>query len=133
MYNDKISVNYLKKQYGVTEKQFFSGDFSCCLYSLFHNMERYGYNSGIYGWNYDIFKIDDYYFVTGYRYPSISQHLDYNKLKNLDKRFKKQQETLNIKFYDKKIIKNSYTYKRLFDNLIEKQKQYFIKHLSKLF
>lgn len=132
MYNDKISVNYLKKNYGVSSKQIFCGDVSCYLNSLFRNIERLGYNCGIYGWNYDIFKIKDYYIVTGYRYPEIKQYLSYEKLKELDNRFKKQQETLNNKFYRDKKIKNSYTYNRLFNNLIEKQKEYFIKKLPKL-
>lgn len=130
MYNDKVSVNYLK-QNGVKEEQIFSGDVSCCLNSLFGKIERYGYNCGVYGWNYDVFKIRDFYFVTGYRYPNIKQNLNYEKLKKLDKIFSKQQETLNKKFYEEKKIKHDYTYRRKFEELIEKQKDYFIKNLSK--
>lgn len=131
MYNDKISVNYLKKS-GVSSKQIFSGDFKSSLYYLFTNIERLGYNCGIYGWNYDVYKINDFYFVEGYRYPNIENYIHYTELKKLNERFRKQQETLYNRFFVDKKIKNDYTYRRLYENLIEKQKQYFLKKLPKI-
>lgn len=130
MYNDKISINYLKQK-GVKNSQFFSGDFSCCLHDLFKHIERLGYNCGVYGWNYDVFEIGDFYFVSGYRYPNINNHLDYFKLRKLNERFKKQQEKLSDKLYNKK-IKRQDTYQRQLNKLIQKQKDYFIKKLEKL-
>lgn len=130
-YNDKISVNELKKIWKVKDNQFYSGDLSCCLHSIFKSSDRIGYNCGIYGWNYDIYKIGDLYFVDGYRYPHINKHLDYFKMRKLNERFKKQQDKLRDKLYEKKIKKQD-TYQKQYEKLIEKQKKYFIKKLDNL-
>jgi len=131
MYNDKISVNELKKEWNVKESQIYSGDLKCCLNSIFGNIERIGYNCGVYGWNYDVYEINNLYFVDGYRYPNIKKHLDYFKMKKLNERFKKQQQRLSDKLYNHK-IKKSETFRRLLDKLVERQKAYFIKKLDVL-
>lgn len=131
MYNDKISINELKKEWNVKESQIYSGELRCCLYDLFRHIERIGYNCGVYGWNYDVFKVGGLYFVDGYRYPNIKKHLDYFKLRKLNERFKKQQQRLSDKLYNHK-IKKSETFRRLLDKLVERQKEYFIKKLDVL-
>ena len=39
----------------------------CSLYHLLRFQERIGYTAGTYGWNYDVYKIDDVIITTGYR------------------------------------------------------------------
>lgn len=39
----------------------------CSLYHLLRFQERVGYTAGTYGWNYDVYKIDDVIITTGYR------------------------------------------------------------------
>lgn len=39
----------------------------CAAYYLTRGLERLGYNSGVYGWNYDAFDLGGVILVTGYR------------------------------------------------------------------
>lgn len=39
----------------------------CSLQNLLKYEERLGYNQGIYGWNWDAYKLDDFVITTGYR------------------------------------------------------------------
>lgn len=49
--------------------------------NLLTNVERFGYNAGIYGWNWSAYKIHDCVIVTGYRnfphgeeVPNLAEH-----------------------------------------------------------
>ena len=39
----------------------------CALQELFYYEQPIAYNCGVYGWNYDVYKIYDVYITTGYR------------------------------------------------------------------
>jgi hypothetical protein len=39
----------------------------CALYPLFESREAVGYNSGVYGWNYDLYDIGGIAITSGYR------------------------------------------------------------------
>ena len=42
----------------------------CDLQHLLSGVDPSGYNSGVYGWNYDVYVIDNICILTGYRTPS---------------------------------------------------------------
>lgn len=48
----------------------------CDLQHLLHFTSPIAYASGVYGWNYDVYKIDDIYITTGYR-SMVGQSIDY--------------------------------------------------------
>lgn len=39
----------------------------CSLENLLRYEDRLGYNQGVYGWNWDAYKLDDFVIITGYR------------------------------------------------------------------
>ena len=56
-----ITRRYLKVQRHVVKIPY------CDAYYLLSSAEPWGYNRGVYGWNYDVYEFGDVYIVTGYR------------------------------------------------------------------
>lgn len=55
----------------------------CNLQHLLHFTSPIAYASGVYGWNYDVYKIDDVYITTGYR-SMVGQPIDYKLIEKYD-------------------------------------------------
>lgn len=70
-------------------------------------LKKLGYNSGIYGWNYDVYEYNTSVLLVGYRVPSYARYLKSgdvnnfviqlleNKLKNLDHEKEYLKENIN--------------------------------------
>ena len=72
--------------------------------NLFGNDYKVGYNSGVYGWNYDLYRIHGVDIVTGYRVPFAecsNQELK-KRLITLDNKLK------NMKFGEYKNLKKEF-------------------------
>lgn len=51
---------------GIPSNYLFSCGF-CSMQNLLYYENPIAYTCGVYGWNFDVFKIDNYYITTGYR------------------------------------------------------------------
>lgn len=62
----------------------------CDLQFLLSRIEPLYYHAGVYGWDYDVYIIDDVAIFTGYRYPSSGiKHIPYEITEKYDKQAKK--------------------------------------------
>ena len=62
----------------------------CDLQFLLSRIEPLYYHAGVYGWDYDVYIIDDVAIFTGYRYPSSGiKHIPYEVAEKYDKYAKK--------------------------------------------
>ena len=131
MYNDRISVNSIKNNGIVVYIHSY-------LNNLLNSSDRYGYNSGYLGWNYDIYKINNtlntynktnLYIVNGNRSPETKYSIDYKTIKILDDRFYKQNEILHNKLLDKKI--GYKRYRTLLEQLKNRQYDYLYNYIMK--
>lgn len=96
-------------------RSFFEGEkVFCCgyceLYFLLKRFDRIGYNSGIYGWNYDTFRffVNDktYYLTTGYR-NTIGKKIPYELTKAANTAAEKIACDYNLSFEEQnKLINN---------------------------
>lgn len=62
----KVTSKQLKSEYPANKIICLS---YCCLQNIISAscIQPFGYNSGVYGWNYDCYAIDDCLIITGYR------------------------------------------------------------------
>ena len=73
---------------------------------------KVGYNSGIYGWNFDVYKYEQNVLLVGYRVPSYAIYIDPKEL-----------EQLAIKRLEEKIESMDYTRERLIYELANLKEQ----------
>lgn len=93
MEKTKTTAKAIKERY----KKCYSTGY-CQLQFLLSRIEPLYYHSGVYGWDYDVYIIDDVAIFTGYRYPSSGiKHIPYEVAEKYDK-------------YAKKIIDANYDY-----------------------
>lgn len=90
----KVTRNELRKDYkNIIELGY------CDLYWSLREYKKLGYNSGVYGWNYDVYMIDyDTIIVTGYR-PFGNIKPEYNIIKKynkLDRELKTSKERIEL-------------------------------------
>lgn len=60
----------------------------CAAQALLRYQDRIGYNSGVYGWNYDVYAVDGVAICTGYR-SMPGGRVDYELLKKYEKKAEK--------------------------------------------
>lgn len=93
MEKTKTTAKAIKESY----KKCYSAGY-CDLQFLLSCTEPLYYHAGVYGWDYDVYIIDDVAIFTGYRYPSSGiKHIPYEVAEKYDK-------------YAKKIIDANYDY-----------------------
>ncbi len=65
---------------------------------------KVGYNSGVYGWNYDLYRVNGVNVITGYRVPyyKYSNNELKNKLIKLENKIRKEEKNLTFSEYEKK-------------------------------
>jgi hypothetical protein len=82
----KTTAKAIKEHY----KKCYSAGY-CELQFLLSRIEPLYYHAGVYGWDYDVYIIDDVAIFTGYRYPSRSgiKHIPYKIAEKYDKYAKK--------------------------------------------
>lgn len=74
--------------------------------SMFGHDYKIGYNSGIYGWNYDLYRINDIDIVTGYNVPYtsyINKELK-SKLVALENKIRKNHDFTKHDVYQKEFF-----------------------------
>ena len=66
---------------------------------------KIGYNAGVYGWNYDLYRINGVDIVTGYNVPYYkhSNKDIKNKLIELENKIRKEERSLTFLEYEKKL------------------------------
>lgn len=66
---------------------------------------KVGYNSGVYGWNYDLYRVNGVDIVTGYDtpYKEYSNNVIKNKLIELENKIKKEERNLTFSEYEKSV------------------------------
>ena len=62
------------------------------VYSLKY-LKKIGYNSGVYGWNYDVYEFDHNVLLVGYRVPSFATYIEPKEVEKVA--FKTLQEKIN--------------------------------------
>ena len=72
---------------------------------LFGTDYKIGYNAGVYGWNYDLYRIGGVDVVTGYNVPyyKYSNNNLKNKLIELENKIRKEKRSLTFSEYEKKL------------------------------
>ena len=77
------------------------------ILNLFAEDYKIGYNSGVYGWNYDLYRIRGVDIVTGYNVPyyKYSDKEIKNKLIELENEMQKNFNYSKIKEYKKRFFK----------------------------
>lgn len=76
------------------------------ILNIFGNKYKIGYNSGIYGWNYDVYRINNIDIITGYNIPYIrysNKHLK-NQLVALENKVRKNKDFTKNKEYQKEFF-----------------------------
>ena len=73
--------------------------------NLFGTDYKIGYNAGVYGWNYDLYRINDIDIITGYNVPygKYSNKDIKNKLIELENKIRKEERSLTFLEYEKKL------------------------------
>ena len=74
---------------------------------LFGTDYKIGYNSGVYGWNYDLYRINGIDIITGYNVPygKYSNKDIKNKLIELENKIRKEKRGLTFSEYEKNVKK----------------------------
>lgn len=77
------------------------------ILNLFGYDHKVGYNSGIYGWNYDLYRICGIDIVTGYNVPYIkySNEKIKNKLVALENEIRDNYDYSKFEEYEKRFLK----------------------------
>ncbi len=86
----------------------------CSLQFLLRYNSAYGYNCGIYGWNFDSYYIDGVVINTGYR-SMVGRSVDYKLIDEYNEKARKIQYNHKLTYNQQK----AYT-KRLLNNFIKK-------------
>lgn len=73
----------------------------CDMQYLLRYQNRIGYNTGIYGWNFDVYVVDGIAICTGYR-NTPGQRIDYDILKKYEKRAEKIAKDYTITYVSAK-------------------------------
>ena len=81
----------------------------CKAQHLLRYQNIHGYNSGVYGWNYDVYVVGDNVIITGYR-PFKANKFNDEKLKKYEQRAEKILNNNTLRYTIKKM---------LFDALLE--------------
>ena len=59
--------------------------------------DKIGYNSGVYGWNYDVYKYDRNVLLVGYRVPAFATYIKPEEVEKVAiKRLKEKIESMDI-------------------------------------
>lgn len=90
----------------------------CDLWYLLKGLDRMGYTCGVYGWNADIYKIDNVAIVTGYR-PFGNIQSDYKLNKKYNEKARKIFED-NLLKWDVKTTKINKLLNKYIKETIEK-------------
>lgn len=104
-----LTKNEIKKQYETIIQIGY-----CDLYELIRTLEKIGYNAGVYGWNYDVFKLDyDTCVITGYRtFDKGTIRLTSDFIQYMDKKANEitNNNNLNYEEYEKQmdLLKNEF-------------------------
>lgn len=75
----------------------------CEMQNLLHYEEPIAYTSGVYGWNYDVYKVDGIIICTGYR-GMPGQRLDVDKVREAEEKAEKliyNHKAININNFQK--------------------------------
>lgn len=80
---NEITRNDIKRQYKTIIQLGY-----CDLYELTKKLKKIGYNAGIYGWNYDVFEVNENTcIITGYRtFKKNTIKLEYDFIDYMDKK-----------------------------------------------
>lgn len=82
----------------------------CGMQNLLHFQDRLGYTHGVYGWNFDVYKIGDCVISTGYR-GMVGKSVDYDLLReyelkaekivyDIKKPYEEQKQEVNALLYE---------------------------------
>ena len=73
--------------------------------NLFGTDYKVGYNAGVYGWNYDLYRINDIDVITGYNVPYYKYSNNDLKIKliELENKIRKEERGLTFLEYEKKL------------------------------
>ena len=82
--NIELTINDLKNNFGIIVSCGY-----CELQSLLNMKNRVGYNSGVYGWNFDVFDFGGVGLITGYRTRGADVRLSIDFCERWDERAKK--------------------------------------------
>lgn len=82
----------------------------CGMQYLLRYQNRIGYNSGVYGWNYDIFSIDGIAICTGYR-NMPGKAIDYKTVNKYEKKAEKIAQDITLDYNKTKKKINNLLYK----------------------
>ena len=64
---------------------------------VFKYFDKIGYNSGVYGWNYDVYEYGRYVLLVGYRVPSFATYESTEEVEKVaNKRLKEKIENIDI-------------------------------------
>lgn len=82
----------------------------CDLQYLLRHQTAFGYNAGVYGWNFDHYYIDGIAINTGYR-SMVGKQVDYKLTNEYNEKARKIQENWNLtynqqKAYTERLLKN---------------------------
>lgn len=77
------------------------------ILSLFGYGYKVGYNSGVYGWNYDVYRINNIDIVTGYNVPYAKYSNKYikSKLIELENKVRKNKDYTKNKEFKKEFFR----------------------------
>lgn len=90
---DNVPTNYLfKTRY-------------CALQELFYCEQPIAYSSGTYGWNYDVYKIDNVYITTGYR-SMVGKYIPNELVEKYKDKASKIAYNINLNHEDKREMLN---------------------------
>lgn len=73
----------------------------CALQELFYCEQPIAYSRGTYGWNYDVYKIDNVYITTGYR-SMVGNSIPYSLAEKYNNKASKIAYDINLKYDDKR-------------------------------
>ncbi len=73
----------------------------CALQKLFYCEQPIAYSCGAYGWNYDVYKIDDVYITTGYR-SMVGKYIPNELVKKYNDKASKIAYDINLTYDDKR-------------------------------
>lgn len=73
----------------------------CSLQKLFYCEQPIAYSCGTYGWNYDVYKVDDVYITTGYR-SMVGKYIPYELINKYNDKASKIAYDINLKYDDKR-------------------------------
>lgn len=72
----------------------------CTLQELFYCEQPIAYSCGVYGWNYDVYKIDDIYITMGYR-SMVGKSIPNELVNKYNDKASKIAYNINLRYEDK--------------------------------